>query len=102
MKTPDSANMTKARQGSGCCCGNKSAAVISTQASGLPVQHVQVENATCGGCATSIEQALQSVSGVVDARMDLTRGIASVTGTAQPRDLVKALEREGFLAAAVN
>ncbi|MDX2463999.1 MAG: heavy metal-associated domain-containing protein [Porticoccus sp.] len=66
-------------------------------------QHqLQVEGATCGGCVKNIEQTLRSVAGVREARMDLARGIASVTGTVQSNDLIEALDRVGFHATVNN
>ncbi|MCZ0866773.1 heavy metal-associated domain-containing protein [Dasania sp. GY-19] len=107
MNTQDSEGTTKARQ-SGCCCASKSSADINTQDASaivnndLPVQRLQVAGATCGGCVKSIEQALLSVTGVMDAQMDLASGIASIIGTVQPNDLIETLERAGFPAVVVN
>jgi Cu+-exporting ATPase len=39
---------------------------------------LRVEGMTCGGCVARVERALQSVPGVVTARVNLTTGIATV------------------------
>lgn len=107
MKRQDSVNLNKARPG-GCCCASQSSTATSNQdASGivsneLPVQRLQVEGATCGGCVRSIEQTLRSVAGVTEARMELASGIASVIGAVQSNDLIEALRRVGFPATRVN
>ena len=107
MNIQDSEGTTKARQ-SGCCCASKSSADINTQdasaiaSNDLPVQRLQVVGATCGGCVKSIERVLLSVTGVTDAQMNLTSGIATVIGTVQPNDLIETLKRAGFPAVVVN
>ncbi len=39
---------------------------------------LRIEGMTCGGCVSRVERALQSVSGVAAARVNLTTGIATV------------------------
>ena len=51
---------------------------------------------TCGGCAGAVTRALSAVPGVVEARVDLTGGRATVTGTARAEDLIRALRAAGF------
>jgi len=51
---------------------------------------------TCGGCASAVARALSAVPGVVEARVDLAGGCATVTGTARPEDLIRAVEAAGF------
>jgi len=51
---------------------------------------------TCGGCAGAVTRALSAVPGVVEARVDLAGGRATVTGTARVEDLVRAVQEAGF------
>jgi len=55
-----------------------------------------VSGMTCGGCAAAVSRALTGIPGVVAARVDLSAGRATVTGTAQPQELIRALEAAGF------
>jgi len=55
-----------------------------------------VSGMTCGGCAGAVARALSAVPGVVEARVDLVAGRATVTGTAPAEDLLGALEAAGF------
>lgn len=91
-----------------CCCVGKSSITYTTpdadnvSDTSLPLQRLQVQGATCGGCVKSIEQALKSVSGVREASMDLVTGIASVIGVVETDHLVEALQSMGFPAAVVR
>lgn len=88
MNIHESENITQFRQ-SGCCCVSKSTTTTQADnASDLPIQYLQVQGATCGGCESNIEQTLLSVTGVISVQMDLASGIASVTGTVQASDLI--------------
>jgi copper chaperone CopZ len=51
---------------------------------------------TCGGCAGAVSRALSQVPGVVEAQVDLAKGRATVTGSARPEDLIRAVEAAGF------
>jgi Cu+-exporting ATPase len=91
----------------GCCCASKSSTAASTQnsigaGSDLPMQRLQVQGATCGGCVRSIEQTLRAVSGVSDACMDLATGVASVVGRVGSNALIEALDRAGFPAVVIK
>lgn len=55
-----------------------------------------VSGMTCGGCANAVSRALSQVPGVVEARVDLATARATVTGTARPEDLIRAVEAAGF------
>lgn len=39
---------------------------------------IRVKGMTCGGCATSVEEALRSTEGVLDARVSFERGKAVI------------------------
>lgn len=55
-----------------------------------------ISGMTCGGCAGAVGRALSGVAGVVEARVDLAGGRATVTGTARAEDLLRAVEAAGF------
>lgn len=55
-----------------------------------------ISGMTCGGCAGAVGRALSQVPGVAEARVDLAKGQATVTGTARAEDLVRAVEAAGF------
>lgn len=57
---------------------------------------IAVSGMTCAGCAGAVGRALSRVSGVVEARVDLPAGRATVTGTARVEDLIRAVEDAGF------
>tara|TARA_R110001592_G_scaffold3113_1_gene17404 strand:+ start:1394 stop:1720 length:327 start_codon:yes stop_codon:yes gene_type:complete len=108
MNTQNSVNTTKTRQG-GCCCTSQSPSALSTQngsgvsvSVGVPLQRLQVQGATCGGCVRSIEQTLRSVSGVTEACMDLATGVASVVGAVEANALKEALNQSGFPATVIK
>ncbi len=65
------------------------------EGSGGPVV-LAISGMTCGGCAGAVTRALSAVPGVVEARVDLAAGRATVTGTARAQDLVRAVEAAGF------
>jgi copper chaperone CopZ len=70
-------------------------AVRELEQSGGPVV-LAIAGMTCGGCAGAVGRALSQVPGVIEARVDLAGGRATVTGTARPEDLVRAVEAAGF------
>ena len=55
-----------------------------------------VAGMTCGGCASAVARALSAVPGVTEARVDLTGGRVTVTGTARAQDLLAAVRDAGF------
>ena len=55
-----------------------------------------ISGMTCGGCAGAVGRALSGVPGVVEARVDLGGGRATVTGTARAQDLIRAVAEAGF------
>ena len=58
--------------------------------------HLKITGMTCGHCALSVTEALQSVPGVVKAEVDLKRGEAQVEGQADLGALVAAVQEEGY------
>ncbi|MEF2278234.1 heavy-metal-associated domain-containing protein [Deinococcus sp. YIM 134068] len=55
-----------------------------------------VNGMTCGHCETAVKNALKSVPGVQDVRVDLQGGTASVQGEADPQALIAAVTEEGY------
>jgi len=55
-----------------------------------------ISGMTCGGCAGAVGRALSAVPGVVEARVDLAGGRATVRGTARAEELVRAVQAAGF------
>lgn len=53
----------------------------------------------CAGCVSSVERALQGVTGVETANVNLAERTASVTGDAKAEDLVSAVKQAGYEAA---
>ncbi|MFP1452477.1 cation transporter [Escherichia coli] len=47
---------------------------------------------SCASCVTRVQNALQSVPGVTQARVNLAERTALVMGSASPQDLVQAVE----------
>jgi Au+-exporting ATPase len=58
-----------------------------------------ISGMTCGGCAGAVGRALSAVAGVVETRVDLASGRATVTGSARAEDLIRAVEAAGFAGA---
>lgn len=67
---------------------------MSTQAIRLSVSGM-----TCAGCVSSVENALKSVKGVVDADVNLAERTALVTGDFIPDAVVDAVKEAGYTAA---
>ncbi|KFZ28343.1 copper-transporting ATPase [Pseudidiomarina atlantica] len=62
------------------------------------IEELIIEGAGCASCVGKIESALKSVSGVENAEMNFAQRTVSVTGTASPSALVKAVEKVGYSA----
>ncbi|MFN2322873.1 MAG: heavy-metal-associated domain-containing protein [Trueperaceae bacterium] len=60
---------------------------------------LQITGMTCDHCTAAVKKALENVSGVVSAEVDLAAGRAAVSGTAPLADLVAAVQDEGYQAA---
>lgn len=56
----------------------------------------KVGGMACGGCAASVERALKLLPGVVAVKVDLSAGIAAVTGEVSDDDVAAAIENTGF------
>ncbi|KLU61920.1 copper-exporting P-type ATPase A [Peptococcaceae bacterium CEB3] len=57
---------------------------------------LKIEGMTCGHCQMRVEQALNNVQGVTDARVDLDKKEAVVMGNADTSKLVQAVEDAGY------
>lgn len=57
-----------------------------------------VEGMTCGHCQAAVKTALESVTGVTQAAVNLAAGTAEVEGDADVRALIRAVEEEGYRA----
>ncbi|ABF43988.1 heavy metal transport/detoxification protein [Deinococcus phoenicis] len=55
-----------------------------------------VKGMTCGHCEKAVQNALKSVSGVQDVRVNLREGTATVQGDADPQALIAAVTEEGY------
>lgn len=55
-----------------------------------------VTGMSCGHCEKAVTNALKSVSGVQDVRVDLRGGTATVQGEADPQALIAAVTEEGY------
>lgn len=55
-----------------------------------------VDGMSCAGCEQNVEDALTDVEGVTDATADTETDTAIVEGTADPADLVAAVEAAGY------
>jgi copper chaperone len=59
---------------------------------------LKIEGMTCGHCTAAVKKALEKVSGVTTAEVDLAAGRARVAGQADPAALVAAVQDEGYRA----
>lgn len=59
---------------------------------------ITVEGMTCDHCEQTVGEALRSVDGVSDVSVDRDDERASVSGDADPNDLVRAVEDAGYSA----
>lgn len=62
---------------------------------------LKIEGMTCGHCTAAVKKALESVSGVTHADVDLANGRARVDGQADTSQLVAAVQDEGYQASPV-
>ena len=59
---------------------------------------IEITGMTCQHCVNAVTRALQAVPGVESAQVRLTPGQATVAGSADSAQLLKAIEREGYRA----
>ena len=63
-------------------------------------QEITVEGMTCGHCEGSVEDAVEKVTGVSAATADRETDSLSVEGSADPEELIVAVEDAGYDASA--
>lgn len=57
---------------------------------------LEVENMTCGSCATSVTRALHSLDPAAKVTVDLSQQRVHIDGTRPPGDYSRALDAAGF------
>jgi len=68
----------------------------------LPVHHLLIAGMSCASCVSRVEQALQQVAGVQQARVNLGERSALVLGDVTPKALTAAVDRAGYKAEAID
>lgn len=69
-----------------------------TQISNSKQTQLRIDGASCASCVAKIETALSAVSGVETAQMNLADRVATVSGSAETKQLVSAVEALGYTA----
>ena len=67
-----------------------------TPQSSIKRHHLLVGGASCASCVGKIEKALNGVSGVTDAQMNLPQSMATVYGNVDESDLIDAIKASGY------
>ena len=65
-------------------------------------QQLLIDGMSCASCVTRVQNALQSVPGVTQARVNLAERTALVMGSASASDLISAVEKAGYGAEAIE
>ncbi len=65
-------------------------------------QQLLINGMSCASCVTRVQDALQAVPGVAQARVNLAERTALVMGSASAADLVQAVEKAGYGAEAIE
>ncbi|MBB3305440.1 MULTISPECIES: copper-exporting P-type ATPase CopA [unclassified Enterobacter] len=73
----------------------------STEAD-LPVHHLLIGGMSCASCVSRVEQALQKVPGVSQARVNLGERSALIMGDASAEALVSAVDQAGYSAEVID
>lgn len=70
----------------------------------VPISKIELNviGMTCASCVGRVEQAIRSVSGVIEATVNLATERASIYGSAGPAELISAIERIGYEAKVVD
>ena len=70
----------------------------------VPTSNIELNviGMTCASCVGRVEKVLRSVSGVVEATVNLATERASIYGSADPAELISAIERIGYEAKVVD
>ncbi|MHB1566334.1 MAG: CopZ family metallochaperone [Acidiferrobacter sp.] len=59
---------------------------------------LRITGMTCAHCVAAVTKALQSVPGVASADVNLERQEGVITGSVEVKQLIKAIEDEGYQA----
>lgn len=85
---------------------NRTALIEAVHKVGYEVPTSKIElnviGMTCASCVGRVEKALRSVPGVVEATVNLATERASIYGSADPAELISAIERIGYEAKVVD
>ncbi|WP_048957357.1 copper-exporting P-type ATPase CopA [Enterobacter bugandensis] len=65
-------------------------------------QQLLINGMSCASCVSRVQNALQAVPGVAQARVNLAERTALVMGSASAADLVQAVEKAGYVAEAIE
>lgn len=63
---------------------------------------LRITGMTCGHCVASVTKALKAVPGVSSAEVSLEEGRAVVLGTADQKQLLQAVQGQGYEAAVMK
>lgn len=95
-------NLRDQSPGGGCCCSEQVATpgdgkhVGVTVNKTLPSEKIRIQGVVCGGCVKTLEEAIFTVSGVEDASVELTTGVATVFGAVDSDRLIAAISEMGY------
>ena len=59
---------------------------------------LNITGMTCNHCEKAVREALESVPGAEDVKVDLASGEATVDGPVDVRTMIRAVEKEGYQA----
>jgi Cu+-exporting ATPase len=68
----------------------------STSSGSSGTVELSITGMGCGGCVSTVSEAISRVPGVTGVRVDLSHGRATVEGTANADDLVRAVQEAGY------
>ena len=63
---------------------------------------LKVEGMTCNHCVMAVKNALESVAGTSDVKVDLQKGLATLNSSADIQELVAAVAEEGYKASLLD
>ena len=63
---------------------------------------LKIEGMTCNHCVMAVKNALESVPGTSNVKVDLEKGLATLESGANTADLISAVEEEGYKASLLN
>lgn len=100
MNTQNQLNQMKG--GGGCCCSGKATTSSIERNEGvsasetLTSQQLRIQGISCGGCVKTIEKAIFTVPGVVEAAVDIATGFATVLGDVNSGSVIEAIKQKGY------